>query len=152
MVQRAAKFWFFRKPEWNNSATGGPCRDQDRYARSTGQRGCLGRRRAVHGQCGRPADRWDADRPGQPCRRQSQDFLIEGLFGPAPHTASINFINDAYGGTPDTDRNLYVNGAAIDGQTIASSTLTLWSNGPQSFAFQGASVDGGGLSLTRTGE
>jgi hypothetical protein len=69
----------------------------------------------------------------------AQDFLIEGLFGAGPHTATINFINDAYGGTPSTDRNLYVNGATIDGQAIAGSTLTLWANGPQSFAFQGAS-------------
>jgi Ca-dependent carbohydrate-binding module xylan-binding/Right handed beta helix region len=69
----------------------------------------------------------------------AQDFLIEGLFGPGPHTATINFINDAYGGTPSTDRNLYVNGATIDGQAIAGSTLTLWANGPQSFAFQGVS-------------
>ena len=64
-----------------------------------------------------------------------QDFLIEGLFGPGSHTATVDFINDAYGGTPSTDRNLYVTGATIDGQAIAGSTLNLWSNGPQSIAF-----------------
>jgi hypothetical protein len=67
----------------------------------------------------------------------TQDFLVQGNFGPGSHTATINFINDAYGGTLSTDRNLYVAGATIDGQAISGSTLNLYSNGPQSFGFQG---------------
>jgi hypothetical protein len=72
----------------------------------------------------------------------TQDFLVEGIFGPGSHTATINFINDAYGGTPSTDRNLYVTGATIDGQAISGSTLNLYSNGAESFSFLGAGTSG----------
>jgi hypothetical protein len=68
----------------------------------------------------------------------AQDFLVEGIFGPGSHTATVDFINDAYGGTPSTDRNLYVGSATIDGQAISGSTLNLYSSGPQSFSFLGA--------------
>ena len=65
----------------------------------------------------------------------SQDFIFKGDWAPGSHTVAVDFLNDAWAGTPSTDRNLYVTGATIDGQAIAGSTLNLWSNGPQSIAF-----------------
>jgi hypothetical protein len=71
---------------------------------------------------------------------QVQDFLIEGSFGPGQHTATVTFLNDAYGGTSATDRNLYITGATLDGQAISGSSLTFWSGGSQSFAFPGSTT------------
>jgi hypothetical protein len=48
-----------------------------------------------------------------------QDVTITGDFGNGPHTVDVSFANDAYGGTPDADRNLYVGGITFDGQDYA---------------------------------
>ncbi len=48
---------------------------------------------------------------------QGQNFTLMGNFGPGSHTVSINYINDAYGGSPAADRNLYVNAITWDGVT-----------------------------------
>ena len=61
----------------------------------------------------------------------TQDFLVMGNFGPGQHTATVTFLNDAYGGSPATDRNLYVAGASYDG-VAASGSLALYSDGSQS--------------------
>jgi Ca2+-binding RTX toxin-like protein len=47
---------------------------------------------------------------------QVNEFAVSGAFGPGPHTVAINFINDAWGGTPATDRNLYVHDIVFDDQ------------------------------------
>lgn len=67
---------------------------------------------------------------------QSQEFDIKGMFITGTHTATVRFLNDAWGGTSSTDRNLYVIGAKIDGTTIQAGTLTEKTAGPQSFTFQ----------------
>jgi predicted component of type VI protein secretion system len=41
----------------------------------------------------------------------------------------LAFTNDAYGGTPSTDRNLYVNGIDLNGQHHGSGVITLLSSG-----------------------
>ena len=46
---------------------------------------------------------------------QSETFTFKGTFGPGAHDLAVSFLNDAYGGTPATDRNLYVNGASYNG-------------------------------------
>ena len=40
-----------------------------------------------------------------------QDFL-KGDFGLGQHTGTVTFLNDAYSGSPATDRNLCVTGAS----------------------------------------
>jgi Ca-dependent carbohydrate-binding module xylan-binding len=70
----------------------------------------------------------------------AQDFLVDGNFSAGQHTVTVNFLNDAYGGTPATDRNLYVTGATIDGQSVSGSSLALYRTGPESFTFQGAAA------------
>lgn len=64
-----------------------------------------------------------------------QEFDVHGTFSPGPHTVTVNFLNDLYGGSPSADRNLYVDSAAIDGVSIAGGNLTLLRGGPQQFAF-----------------
>ncbi len=64
---------------------------------------------------------------------QSQDFTFHDFWGTGPHNVAVSFLNDAYGGTPQTDRNLYVNGATLNGHVNAE-VLALLSNGTQSFA------------------
>ena len=67
-----------------------------------------------------------------------QTFDVLGTFGSGSHTVSVNFLNDAYGGTPQTDRNLYVTGATIDGTAVPGANLNEYSGGPQSFSFVGS--------------
>ena len=62
-----------------------------------------------------------------------EDLTFAGNFGTGPHTVGIQFTNDAYGGTPVTDRNLYVNGIDVNGQHYGSGVTTLLSNGSATF-------------------
>ena len=65
---------------------------------------------------------------------QEQAFTVLGNFAGA-HTASLTFLNDAYGGTSSTDRNLYVDSASFNGTAVSGASLTEYSAGPQSFGF-----------------
>lgn len=67
---------------------------------------------------------------------QTQTFNVLGTFGVGSHTVAVNFLNDAYGGSATTDRNLYVTGASINGATVAAATLNEYADGAQSFTFQ----------------
>lgn len=62
---------------------------------------------------------------------QTQALTLAGTFGTAAHTVAVSFLNDAYGGTSATDRNLYVD-SLTDGGTITPGAA-LWSNGTASF-------------------
>jgi hypothetical protein len=46
---------------------------------------------------------------------QGQYFTFTGNFGAGQHIVSINYINDAYGGSTTADRNLYFNAMTWDG-------------------------------------
>lgn len=50
-----------------------------------------------------------------------------------PHTVTVNFLNDTYDGTPDTDRNLYVDGATYNGAAVGGAAQVLYSSGPANF-------------------
>ena len=63
---------------------------------------------------------------------QTNGFTGLGRFGSGPHIVAINFLNDAYGGTPVTDRNLYVD-AIINGGVTSAFNAALYSQGSQSF-------------------
>jgi hypothetical protein len=60
---------------------------------------------------------------------------VLGNFPAGPHRLTVNFLNDLFQGTPDTDRNLYVDGVTYDGATVPNTTAALMSAGPQDFAF-----------------
>lgn len=61
----------------------------------------------------------------------SQQVTVKGNWGNGQHTVSVNFLNDDYGGSVTTDRNLYVVSASYDGITDSSNTLSLMSAGSQ---------------------
>ena len=71
---------------------------------------------------------------------QSQSFAVSGTFAVGPHSVVVNFLNDAYGGSAQTDRNFYVLGAALNSVAIAGSVLSEYSGGGQSFTFTGTTV------------
>jgi len=60
---------------------------------------------------------------------KAQTISLTGSWGPGAHDVGVQFVNDAYGGTPTTDRNLYVNKLTLDGQASAAPPATLYSNG-----------------------
>jgi hypothetical protein len=66
---------------------------------------------------------------------QSQAINLNTVLGKGTHSVAISFINDAYGGTHITDRNLYVEGATYDGKAIAGAANSLYSNGTDQFSF-----------------
>ncbi|MCJ2132685.1 hypothetical protein MKK69_01140, partial [Methylobacterium sp. J-026] len=74
---------------------------------------------------------------------------VQGNFGAGPHTVSVAFLNDTYGG-PGNDRNLYVDGASHDGTAIANSSLSLLNTGSQQFTVPATST-GSGASAAATG-
>ena len=64
----------------------------------------------------------------------SQTFAIDGTFGPGAHAFTVNFLNDAWGGTPQTDRNLYVDGINYNGANVPNGAGALAVQGPVTFA------------------
>ncbi len=64
---------------------------------------------------------------------QSQAVTISGIpENMTAHDIAVSFINDAYGGTPSTDRNLFIDSAQFDGVNVAGA-LSLYSNGTVHF-------------------
>jgi hypothetical protein len=49
---------------------------------------------------------------------QWQDVAIDGTLSSGPHTVAVNFINDGWGGSAATDRNMYVQSITVNGETI----------------------------------
>ena len=53
---------------------------------------------------------------------QTQDITLTGSFGSGAHDIAVKFIDDAYGGSAASDRNLYVHQISYNGQVQAGST------------------------------
>ena len=64
---------------------------------------------------------------------QSQDATFIGKWSGARHRVSVAFLNDAWGGTPDTDRNLYVNSVYFDGAHAQNDSAALYGQGSVEF-------------------
>ena len=71
---------------------------------------------------------------------QSEAFSFADTFGAGTHQVAVTFLNDAYGGTPATDRNLYVDGITLDGAASPGATATLYSSGTQTFSVSAATA------------
>ncbi len=56
----------------------------------------------------------------------TETYTMKGYFGSASgsNTIHVNFLNDAWGGTVSTDRNLYVNNISLDGKATSSAMPT----------------------------
>jgi len=68
---------------------------------------------------------------------KTQDFAFSGSFGTGPHQVAVSFINDAWGGTAATDRNLYVDGVSLNGAAVSGAAAALMSNGTSTFSVTG---------------
>jgi hypothetical protein len=77
-------------------------------------------------------------------------FLLTGAWGQGSHTVQIQFINDLYGGTSATDRNLHINSIAYDGVTYNGTAAAMNSNGTDSFAVGGSTQSTSGPADTLT--
>jgi hypothetical protein len=69
----------------------------------------------------------------------SQSFTFKGDFGAGQHAVVVNFLNDAYAGTPTTDRNLYVNAVSYGGANTNQSAA-LMSAGAKTFSVSGGTT------------
>ncbi|BBU64173.1 serine protease (plasmid) [Methylosinus sp. C49] len=65
---------------------------------------------------------------------QFDTVTVFGNWAPGSHSVSLDFLNDAYGGSPSTDRNLYVEGATYDGTSVPGSQLTFLTAGSAGFS------------------
>ena len=66
---------------------------------------------------------------------QFDTLTLKGDWAAGAHTVEVNFLNDAWGGTSDADRNLYVESATYAGTAVSGATLGLGRTGVQSFSF-----------------
>jgi hypothetical protein len=62
-------------------------------------------------------------------------ITVRGDFTGGTHKLTVNFLNDAWGGTTATDRNLYVDGIAYNGAEVANSVKAMLHGGPADFLF-----------------
>ncbi len=69
----------------------------------------------------------------------SQQLSFAGSFGPGAHAATVTFLNDAWGGGASMDRNLYVDGLALNGHAVAAKA-GLYSNGSTTLAIPAATT------------
>lgn len=68
----------------------------------------------------------------------SDTINVKGTWGAGAHTVTVEFLNDAYGGTPQTDRNLYVLGITYNGAPMTPANASLLSAGTAAFNYGGA--------------
>jgi Ca2+-binding RTX toxin-like protein len=66
---------------------------------------------------------------------QSDTITLKGDWAAGAHTVSVNFLNDGYGGSAATDRNLYVEAATYNGAAVSGAAKALLSAGPANFSF-----------------
>lgn len=78
----------------------------------------------------------------------SDKIKVFGNWAAGRHTVTVDFLNDAWGGSAVTDRNLHVDGASFDGTAVGGAALALDVNGPRSFGFTdpGSTIIWGGTS------
>jgi uncharacterized protein (TIGR01370 family) len=69
----------------------------------------------------------------------SQNFVFKDDFGSGQHSVAVDFLNDAWAGTPSTDRNLYVNAITYNG-TKTNQSAALMGGGPKTFAISGGTT------------
>lgn len=63
----------------------------------------------------------------------SQAFVLQGEFGPGPHTVYIDFLNPVVGDTPTTSRTLYIDSIDYQGQTTTSANPAITTTAYQTF-------------------
>ena len=73
--------------------------------------------------------------------KQSDTLTLSGNWAPGAHKVEVKFLNDAWGGTADTDRNLHVDGATYNGKAVAGAAQdVMGSASPGAFSFTEAAA------------
>ncbi|GAA0600081.1 hypothetical protein GCM10009416_42620 [Craurococcus roseus] len=66
----------------------------------------------------------------------SDTLTLKGDWGAGEHRVEVRFLNDAWGGTAEADRNLYIDGAAYNGVAVDGAAQTVWDDWtPGAFSF-----------------
>src|SRR5215210_3290432 len=68
--------------------------------------------------------------------KQSDTLTLKGDWAAGAHKVSVKFLNDAWGGSEDADRNLYVDAATYNGKAVAGAAQVVfddWTPGAFSF-------------------
>ncbi len=71
---------------------------------------------------------------------QSDLVAVHGDWGAGDHDVAVTFLNDAWGGSPAADRNLYVDGATYNGYVQSGFEQALPWSGTVHFAFQDTQI------------
>ena len=61
----------------------------------------------------------------------TQTFTFDQALTPGTHDVAVSFLNDAYGGSAGTDRNLYIDSASVGDAAVAGAAATLFSASAQ---------------------
>ncbi len=64
---------------------------------------------------------------------QADVLQVKGDWAAGSHTVSVKLLNDLWGGTSATDRNIYVESATYNGAPVSGSKLAIYDDSPQSF-------------------
>src|SRR5581483_10824834 len=54
---------------------------------------------------------------------QSDTVTVQGNWGSGDHTVIVHFLNDRWDGTPNTDRNLYVDSVSLNGTNLPQGAI-----------------------------
>ncbi|CAA9264916.1 MAG: macromolecule metabolism; macromolecule degradation; degradation of polysaccharides [uncultured Acetobacteraceae bacterium] len=66
---------------------------------------------------------------------QSDTLTLKGDWAAGAHQVEVRFLNDAWGGSASTDRNLHVDGATYNGAAVTGAAATFKTAGAKGFAF-----------------
>lgn len=73
---------------------------------------------------------------------ESQELVFGGNWGGGAHSVDVEFINDAYDGTPATDRNLFIDAVSLNGAASSQAPATMFSAGLSTFEVDAPSAGG----------
>jgi hypothetical protein len=65
---------------------------------------------------------------------QQQSVNLTGILAAGAHDIGVSFLNDLYGGTSATDRNLYLGGIDLNKTPVAGASHTFFSGGTEHFS------------------
>jgi len=80
----------------------------------------------------------------------TQSFEVRGDFSPGQHVVCLRYLNDAWGGDSDRDRNLYLDGTWFNGVAVPGGALALHKGGVQGLSFTAPVADPAGRPSTVT--
>ena len=81
---------------------------------------------------------------------EADSLQVKGDWAAGSHTVSVALLNDLWGGTTGTDRNIYVEGATFDGAPVPGSKLAIYDGTPKSFTVTDTTAVPGSTTPTPT--